>query len=44
VRKSANKADIRMTMTAVASASHSANKRRIPSSLNEVVTFGMVLP
>ena len=44
VRKSANSADIRITITAVASASRSANKRRILSPLNEVIAFGMVLP
>ena len=44
VRKSANNADIRITITAVASASRSANKRRILSPLNEVIAFGMVLP
>src|SRR5262245_7133996 len=42
VRKMAKSTDIAITTTAVASASQSANKRRILAPLDETVSFGMI--
>src|SRR3982074_3616344 len=42
-RESANRIDIKITITPVAKATLSANPRRIGTSLDEAIAFGMVL-
>src|SRR5258708_6297869 len=42
-RESANRIDIKITITPVAKATLSANTRRIETSLDEAIAFGMVL-